>query len=63
MSYSERDGQVILTMSREDYDMLVRWLNVNARPARFFAEMRDRVQRGDPNYTPYQVEDRNETDG
>jgi hypothetical protein len=56
MSYREENGQVILTMSEGDYDILVRWLNVNARPARFFAEMRDRLQAGDPHYTPYQVE-------
>jgi hypothetical protein len=67
MSYREENGSVILTMSREDYELLVRWLKVNARPAQFFAEMRDRVQAGDPNYipysgnpnyTPYQVEEK-----
>lgn len=55
LSYREENDQVVLTMSREDYAVLVRWLNVNARPANFFAEFRDRLQEGDPNYTPYQV--------
>jgi hypothetical protein len=58
MSYFEENGQVVLRMSKEDYDLLVRWLNVNARPARFFAQMRDRLQEGDPNYAPYQVEEK-----
>ena len=63
MSYSERDGQVILTMSRADYDFLVLgWGMVVAKsffggyppaPLEFF----NRLNSGNPNYTPYQVEE------
>jgi hypothetical protein len=66
MSYSERDGQVILTMSREDYDALhYELLDAATTPAhkQRVCGLWDRLNSGNPNYTPYQVEDRNETDG
>jgi hypothetical protein len=60
MSYSERDGAVILTMSREDYQFIcdcVRTLptfvpRINQRAQ----EVVNRLNSGNPHYTPYQVE-------
>ena len=62
MSYSEDNGQVVLTMSREDYETLmiafgcysVVNLARGAEPADHFA-MLDRINEGNPKYTPYQV--------
>jgi hypothetical protein len=63
MSYSERDGQVILTMSREDYDIVLMALgaftamtwNKTTDKGRMFVLLND-LNSGKPNYTPYQVE-------
>jgi hypothetical protein len=66
MSYSERDGQVILTMSREDWQYLLFLLGEAASKTHlrnYVTEFVNRLNSGNPNYTPYQVEDRNETDG
>jgi hypothetical protein len=62
MSYQERDGEVILTMSREDYQMLLlvlgyatggaiqqRWTSAQ----RMF-ELTNRLNQGNPHYVPYQ---------
>ena len=63
MSYREENGQVILTMSREDYERTMRTLGYAAgnalrsregRVATF--ELLNRLNSGNPNYTPYQVE-------
>jgi hypothetical protein len=63
MSYSERDGQVILTMSREDYGSLIGILGSALLPyvlhggPRFDAivALANRLNEGNPNYTPYQT--------
>ena len=39
MSYSERDGQVILTMSREDYKLLVKSLAYAARQCAWYQDV------------------------
>lgn len=60
MSYREENGQVILSMSREDYDLLLLALGgftlaaENAPAPRLLAFM-NRLNEGNPNYTPYQV--------
>ena len=67
MSYSEKDGQVILTMSREDYESLIFRLGMLAGIAakagglyglslKHELAFCDRLNSGNPNYTPYQVE-------
>jgi hypothetical protein len=63
MSYSEQDGQVVLTMSREDYSALLCELRLNlsvSHPDGLIAErlggLLDRLNSGNPHYTPYQVE-------
>ena len=60
MSYSEENGQVILTMSRDDYDrLLFRLAKAAASMGRqgLDAELQysDRLNSGNPNYTPYHV--------
>ena len=62
MSYSEKDGQVVLTMSREDYDWILFALGALAGGrARDGADtmpivsLLNRLNQGNPNYTPYQV--------
>lgn len=66
MSYSEQDGQVILTMSREDYERILFRLGAACG---VFAEnetdicraieddlaLLNRLNQGNPNYTPYQT--------
>lgn len=70
MSYSEKDNLVILTMSREDYDLLLRLLGLGTGVARRNSgdslaaskrlddciELMDRLNSGNSNYRPYQVE-------
>ena len=66
MSYSEQDGQVVLTMSREDYESLVMKIFPIAAAAVCTGEgalnwqevfaLLDRLNFGNPHYTPYQVE-------
>lgn len=66
MSYREENGQVVLTMSREDYTTLLLELG-----GAMFLHMRDgdgsvdqaiswlnRLMEGNPHYTPYQVEEK-----
>ena len=64
MSYSESNGQVTLTMSREDYDFLV--LNLAMASGRYLHGAGDikammaflkRLNDGNPNYTPYRIGD------
>ena len=59
MSYSERDGQVVLTMSREDYRSL---LNVFAlATAKKFPDtmwilrLLNRLSEGNPQWVPYKL--------
>ncbi len=62
MSYSEKDGQVVLTISREDYNSLIFLLGIatgealrNGHKLAPHLEFLDRLNQGNPNYTPYQV--------
>ncbi len=68
MSYREENDQVILTMSREDYETLLLQLGIAAgwvaskdgasgeSMLRNLAFL-NRLNEGNPNYTPYQVEE------
>jgi hypothetical protein len=68
MSYSEKDGQVILSMSGEDYQKLLIALGyytdgISCRAGKDSAfiemiELLNRLNSGNPNYTPYQVEEK-----
>lgn len=62
MSYREENGQIVLTMSREDYDVVLLRLGMAAGLAmsRYGAEhlnrhlaTLNRLNEGNPNYTPY----------
>jgi hypothetical protein len=57
MGYSEKDGQVVLTMSREDYKDLMRYAGYAAISYRRqkAARLLNRLNQGNPNYTPYRV--------
>ena len=65
MSYSEKDGQVVLSMSREDYETLLIALGyytggISQRAGKNEAftemiELLNRLNQGNPNYRPYQV--------
>jgi len=62
MSYSEQDGQVILTMSREDFEtlsmslgaLMILRMDKKDEMARLFGVL-NRLHEGNPNYTPYQT--------
>jgi hypothetical protein len=63
MSYQERDNQVILTMSREDYRLLSKllgWLTWTEPSGEIYEDevgaLVNRLNSGNPHYTPYQVE-------
>lgn len=66
MSYSESsDGQVTLTMSREDYDRLLICIGASVGLAlqgkgqlgkKIVIELANRLNQGNPHYFPYQVE-------
>jgi hypothetical protein len=65
VSYSEENGQVVLTMSREDYDYFMlgqRWLIRNWNGSPRMLDLVDRLNSGNPNYRPYQSE-KESTDG
>jgi len=59
MSYQEENGAVILTMSREDYDLLLLELGKRCdpfeMPSRKWLRVMNRLNQGNPNYTAYQV--------
>ena len=63
MSYSEENGQVVLRMSREDYQTLLISLGY-AMGGSFFVdrnhalEFLNRLNSGNLHYTPYQVEEK-----
>lgn len=66
MSYREENGQVVLTMSQEDYAALLKRLATAAGyDARFYGTealgrhlaLLNRLNEGNPNYTPYEVPD------
>jgi hypothetical protein len=62
MSYREENGQVILTMSREDYERVL--MVFGAATAAFLSRsgdlgwvlsLLDRINEGNPHYRPYTV--------
>jgi hypothetical protein len=65
MSYREENGQVVLTMSREDYEALIFRLGLatgylmreGAQRHQIDRELEllNRLNQGNPNYTPYEV--------
>lgn len=62
MSYREENDQVILTMSREDFDNLLIMLGAGTAAMQNGGANLDsmlaflnRLNSGNPNYTPYQV--------
>lgn len=63
MSYSEENGQVILTMSKEDFSRLIGMLGRATLPSVIsggpqfdeIVEFLNRLNQGNPNYTPYQT--------
>jgi hypothetical protein len=61
VSYREENGQVILTMSIEDYQFVLMLLGAGVAGERILSwkkacELLNRLNQGNPNYTPYQVE-------
>jgi hypothetical protein len=56
MSYSEENGQVVLRMSRGDWQIVLMMLR-SCRGWKNADGLLDRIERGNPNYTPYQVEE------
>lgn len=63
MSYSEENGFVVLRMSREDYGRVQLLLGMGAErygggcgDQEYVFKLLDRLNEGNPNYTPYQVE-------
>lgn len=61
MAYSEQDGQVTLTMSREQYDQLIRMVataTVHFWPdTMWILRLMNSLNQGNPNYIPYKVKD------
>lgn len=47
MSYSEKDGQVVLTMSRDDYDLVLKvFAMATVRAMTDKVKLRERLERG-----------------
>lgn len=62
MSYSEQDGKVVLTLSREDYDLLLLALGcaigieaVDRQAVKRWFALLNRINQGNPSYTPYEI--------
>jgi hypothetical protein len=64
MSYHEENDQVILTMSRDDYDIILLTLGYALGAAlqgqgplgeRVIVPLINRLNEGNPNFTPYHV--------
>jgi len=65
VSYSEKDGQVVLTMSREDWEELDAALKLTQILEESFLDkseirpvvcaLRERLNQGNPHYTPYRI--------
>ena len=63
MSYSEENGLVVLRMSREDFQLVLMLLGAGVAGERIVSwkkacELLNRLNEGNPNYTPYQVEEK-----
>jgi hypothetical protein len=74
VSYREEDGKVVLTMSREDYELVLMMLGTAAAttvadgilksvpllvyPTSKSLALLNRLNSGNPNYTPYRVEEK-----
>ena len=58
MSYREEGNSVILTMSKEDYELLLDEMNYLADRTvdRSLLRMLNRVNSGNPHFMPYKVE-------
>jgi hypothetical protein len=63
VSYREQDGQVVLTLSKEDYNHLLFLLGGATGMAMrdgvridSILKLMNRLNEGNPHYTPYQVE-------
>lgn len=57
MSYREENGQVILTMTREDYELVCDELDyaVDREAGHRLARLMNRLNQGNPNYRPYRL--------
>ena len=64
MSYSEEGNEVVLRMSREDYELVLMalggetaraYLERGTRDRHTVVSLLDRLNEGNPNYTPYKV--------
>lgn len=69
MSYSEENGQVVLTMSRDQFGVLLMALGFaiggamkqnDTEIASRFVRLSNSLNEGNPNYTPYKVEQMSE---
>jgi hypothetical protein len=67
VSYREENGQVILTMSRDDWQHVLLTFgyaagamstNGDQNSRRTLFELLNRINEGNPHYTPYQVEEK-----
>ena len=63
MSYSEENGQVLLRMSREDFQLVLMLLGAGVAGERIVSwkkacELLNRLNEGNSHYTPYQVEEK-----
>jgi hypothetical protein len=64
MAYSEKDGQVVLRMSREDYELLMSRVGAACNAGLttipwhriHHFEFINRLNSGNPHYTPYKLE-------
>lgn len=62
MSYREENGQVVLAMSHDDWTMVLMLLGAGAAgenilSSRKAAELFNRLNEGNPNFTPYKLAD------
>jgi hypothetical protein len=57
VSYSEKDGRVILEISREDYELAMLIIGSAPRLVPFMRKLAllNRLNEGNPHYTPYEV--------
>ena len=63
MSYREENGHVILTMNREDYQLLLMLLGAGCAGEHIMSwkkasELLNRLNDGNPHYVAYQVEEK-----